>query len=211
MTPDGKGKFCASCNKTVVDFSKFTDKELAEFFKKLRGAVCGSFYEDQLNRPIAIPVENNNSFLSKALFGTALLAGIASHSNAQAPNEAMPFKQVPLPVTPLNNNEKETFTNSTIIKGTVHSKHTRKPLEYVSVCISGTSYRTHTDSTGTFTVVVPDSLKEQNITLEFRYIRYKEHDVAIKPGEYPSDLKVGLHRRHHIFRRRRVSGFCAYY
>ena len=33
MTPTEQGRYCSSCNKTVVDFSNYTDKELANYFK----------------------------------------------------------------------------------------------------------------------------------------------------------------------------------
>lgn len=55
MTQVEKGKFCASCQKTVVDFTNMSDRQLAEFFKKSIGSTCGRFQADQLGRDIAIP------------------------------------------------------------------------------------------------------------------------------------------------------------
>lgn len=56
MTPDDKGRFCASCQKQVVDFSVMSDRQIAEFFKKpSTGSVCGRFMSDQLERPISAP------------------------------------------------------------------------------------------------------------------------------------------------------------
>src|SRR6185436_6596711 len=56
MTPVEKGKFCGSCQKQVVDFSRMSDREIALFFKKpSTGSVCGRFMEDQLDRDIEIP------------------------------------------------------------------------------------------------------------------------------------------------------------
>jgi hypothetical protein len=55
MTPDEKGKFCGSCQKSVVDFTGMSDRQLGEFFKKTTGSVCGRFHEDQLHRDIEIP------------------------------------------------------------------------------------------------------------------------------------------------------------
>lgn len=50
-----KGRFCASCQKTVMDFTGMSDRQLAAFFKKPAGSVCGRFQQDQLNRDIEIP------------------------------------------------------------------------------------------------------------------------------------------------------------
>jgi hypothetical protein len=55
MTPETKGRFCASCQKTVIDFSTMSDRQLAEFFKKPAGSLCGRFHTDQLNRQIQVP------------------------------------------------------------------------------------------------------------------------------------------------------------
>lgn len=56
MSPDAKGKFCGSCQKTVVDFTNMSDRQVAEFFKKpSTGSVCGRFMTDQLDRSIDIP------------------------------------------------------------------------------------------------------------------------------------------------------------
>lgn len=55
MTPREKGKFCGSCQKTVVDFTNMSDRQIVEFFKKPPSSICGRAYNDQLNRDIVIP------------------------------------------------------------------------------------------------------------------------------------------------------------
>ena len=55
MKPEDKGRFCGSCQKTVIDFTSMSDRQIAEFFKKPVGSTCGRFHNDQLNRTIDIP------------------------------------------------------------------------------------------------------------------------------------------------------------
>ncbi|MFL5741250.1 MAG: T9SS type A sorting domain-containing protein [Flavisolibacter sp.] len=55
MSQEEKGKYCASCKKTVIDFSQMSDRQLAEFFKKPVTGVCGHFYHDQLDRTLDMP------------------------------------------------------------------------------------------------------------------------------------------------------------
>ena len=65
MTQADKGRFCASCQKQVIDFTNMSDSQLAAFFKKpilisskdgeKEASVCGRFYDDQLDRDIEIP------------------------------------------------------------------------------------------------------------------------------------------------------------
>jgi hypothetical protein len=54
MTTEQKGRFCSSCQKTVIDFSNMSDRQVAEFFKKPPGNICGRLHNDQLNRPITV-------------------------------------------------------------------------------------------------------------------------------------------------------------
>jgi hypothetical protein len=55
MTPVEKGKFCSSCQKTVIDFSMMSDREIAAFLKKPATSTCGRFKADQLERELLIP------------------------------------------------------------------------------------------------------------------------------------------------------------
>jgi len=55
MTPEEKGRFCASCQKMVVDFAAMSDRQIAEHFRKTSGSLCGRFHPHQLNREIVVP------------------------------------------------------------------------------------------------------------------------------------------------------------
>ena len=52
MTPTQQGKFCASCNKQIVDFSLMTDNQLLNFLSHQPGKLCGRFDAEQLQRPL---------------------------------------------------------------------------------------------------------------------------------------------------------------
>ncbi|MEW6468561.1 MAG: T9SS type A sorting domain-containing protein [Bacteroidota bacterium] len=57
MTPDAKGAFCASCQKSVYDFTGKTDEEIAEVFLQNQGQkICGRFNAAQVSRPFDIRV-----------------------------------------------------------------------------------------------------------------------------------------------------------
>lgn len=54
MTPQERGRFCAACQKTVVDFTNMSDRQVVEYFKKANN-VCGRFNTTQLEREIPVP------------------------------------------------------------------------------------------------------------------------------------------------------------
>ena len=50
MTPNEQGRFCGSCQKTVVDFTNFTTQDIQNYFAKHYGQkVCGRFNNEQLS------------------------------------------------------------------------------------------------------------------------------------------------------------------
>lgn len=68
MLPDEKGKFCLSCNKTVVDFSNKSDEEIKYILiEKSKEKVCGRFKTQQLNRPLEQKLD-----LNKLPFNTSI-------------------------------------------------------------------------------------------------------------------------------------------
>jgi hypothetical protein len=228
MTANGNGRHCSSCNKTVVDFSKFTDKELVEFLKKVKGTICGRISEYQVNRAMPIPVQSNNSFFHKALFGTAIAAGLTATAKGQTEIHSMPSMQVPVPAPPVSvpitppitllpqemvdqvkqyigelplvysdadtlktinpiheQDEPAPVIDSSKhwIKGIVRDEETNKPLQYASVYLDDGTYSAETDSSGAYTLFVPDSLMNKDVTIEFSCWEHAARQEAVKTGK----------------------------
>src|SRR5947209_305291 len=55
MTATEKGKFCTSCQKTVVDFTNMNDNEIIQFFSRTKGSVCGRLTDKQLSKDLVLP------------------------------------------------------------------------------------------------------------------------------------------------------------
>lgn len=59
MQVDSTGRFCRSCQKSVIDFTSKTDEEIKNFLKDKRGEkLCGRFYIHQVER-IRIEIDPN--------------------------------------------------------------------------------------------------------------------------------------------------------
>ena len=88
MTPVEKGHFCNNCEKVVIDFSKMSDQEIAFFYKKNGGKLCGRFHPSQLNRDIRLTSPKMNSIFGKAagLILTGVLSTAATDLNARTNN-----------------------------------------------------------------------------------------------------------------------------
>ena len=81
MQPNGPGRFCASCRKTVVDYTALSDRELAQQLNQASGDVCGRLGADQLDRPLMIP-DQATAHWQRCL--GVLTMGLLSWQTAQA-------------------------------------------------------------------------------------------------------------------------------
>lgn len=61
MLPTEKGRHCAACQKTVVDFTGMSDAEIIRYITRAGSNVCGRLLPDQINRPLVSlsPVQRN--------------------------------------------------------------------------------------------------------------------------------------------------------
>jgi hypothetical protein len=87
MTPDAKGAFCASCQKSVYDFTNKSDEEIISVFeKKGKEKVCGRFAPAQLSRPIVSfgNASVSNSRLAKFVCALMLVFGAALFNGMEA-------------------------------------------------------------------------------------------------------------------------------
>ncbi|MBX2892484.1 MAG: carboxypeptidase-like regulatory domain-containing protein [Saprospiraceae bacterium] len=157
-------RFCATCEKQVVDFTNKTDTEILEHFKKKNGKICGRFRQEQLDRPLYTPtlkrvVQARRSGL------TAAAASVAVLLMAQQPLDDQHLAPVQTEQSPVQQAHTKTGKvapphikkqNATrIISGKVVDEYTERGLENVKVKLCNSQYRTTTDANGIFTLEVP--------------------------------------------------------
>lgn len=150
MKPEEKGRFCGSCQKTVIDFSQMSDRQIAEFFKKPIGSVCGHFSQSQLNREIDVPKKR---IPWVRYFFTISIPAFLFSLKASAQGEVrlrgrVAVKQQPISKEVCNEKSEETKAVKTI-RGKLVDEN-GNPLEYVSVMLEKTNAGTTTDKNGHF-------------------------------------------------------------
>jgi hypothetical protein len=53
MTPSGSGRYCGSCNKVVIDFTRMNDEELKNYFiHHTAASTCGRLKTEQSNNTL---------------------------------------------------------------------------------------------------------------------------------------------------------------
>ena len=74
MASTGDGRFCTHCQKTVIDFTDYSDTALYNFFATNKTPVCGHFSSTQVNRQINIPHQPHSKLYKLAIaLGLTLL------------------------------------------------------------------------------------------------------------------------------------------
>ena len=168
MSPNGLGRHCGSCAKTVVDFTARTDKFIASYFKE-HDNICGRFRPDQLNRPIDLSVRRNSilpPLAASFILPLAMLAAGSAYSQQQNSNQNN-SSYVSLNI---GSQKQQAYKD---IKGVV-TDTAGNPMPGVRVTILETNDQIQTDNKGTY------RLKAQvGHTLRFSSYLYLTEEIQV--------------------------------
>lgn len=185
MLPEEKGRFCLSCQKTVVDFTQMSDRQIFDYFKNYKGNTCGQFSPAQLDREIVKP--RTYSMGGWKYFWQILLPAVFAFHKAEA--QTLKGKVAPKAVC-----KTDTVKPASIIMGMIAAPSTpqvpkyelegtvlnekQEPVPYASV-VSETGKTAVADSSGRFLIeMVPGkSLIISSIGYETKVFSYD----SIKP------------------------------
>jgi hypothetical protein len=173
MTPDAQGRFCAHCQRSVIDFTGWSDKMLYDFFTKNKGETCGRFRTDQLNRTISIPPQPRSTLYRVAVaLGLTILVAQAQEVHARV-MPPLVEQNVLAPVTD------SIRSDTAAIKGQIVDEHNEGlPGARVLLLVdqNNTQIGTTTNIDGYFTITLSDSLYQsltgKDLQLQIQTIGY---------------------------------------
>ena len=189
MTPVKGGKFCGSCEKTIVDFRMMSDRQIINHYKKNKGKICGVFNEVQLNRPIPFPMEVQPNRNWKAV--VALMTGLL-FSGGLAGQSTIPTTENPIVLEQSMIKGKQSIEpNQTPIKklkGIISGADLNEPLIGANVLIKGTTIGVATDLDGNFELSIPNNLTAFEIAIS--YTGYESETLVFKEGDPIPQSKI---------------------
>jgi len=172
MTPKEQGRHCASCNKTVIDFTTKTDEQIIKTFET-EGKLCGRFKTQQLNREIVLARKDRNNYLSIAASG--LFAFLALGNQEIYAQRAPKTVQVDSLKTPQVKGKITTsILKEKVVSGTVTTASDGLPLPGATVLVKGTARGAQTDFDGNYKLKV-----EVGESLVFSFVGFKTQEVTI--------------------------------
>lgn len=167
MTPADKGRFCASCQKNVRDFTNASDSEILEALKT-GGQNCGRFRASQLNRDLVVPKEKSRFWAAASAAAITLLTVGVNEVSAQ---------------TPIGTEQRESHSENEakaverdsikVISGVVVDFQ-GMPIPGVNVKVKGGIKGVQTDFDGNFSIEAKEGDK-----LEFTYLGMIPQEIII--------------------------------
>ncbi|MNQ98934.1 hypothetical protein D3C85_1146520 [compost metagenome] len=181
MQANAKGKFCGSCQKAVIDFTHFSDRDLQNWFNKNQSESCGRFKQDQLDRLIQGKSNYTLTKFKPGLVAASLLAFLSFPKLSKG--EIVKPSIIQTEKTPTNFEEKiqdKEFSDSLrVIKGKITDKD-KLALPAVSIRILGEKYGCSTNANGEFSLTYLVQKEIDLKELEIRYIGCENKNVKFK-------------------------------
>ena len=175
-----KGRFCTSCEKEVIDFTKMSQTELIDYLCKNPSSTCGRFKSRQIGNPLnAIGMETNSNILTKGIGAMAFsLLTLCTVSNITAQETATTYGAQKTEINTAQNTylTDSSFQESYTIKGTVVDED-NLPLAGVNVVLKGIAEGIITDLDGKFEF--PKDLTVGDV-LVFSYLGYDTKIYEVK-------------------------------
>jgi len=126
MSTEEQGRFCLSCQKTVVDFTGMSDQQVLNWLSRSHGSVCGRLEGHQLNRGLMPQPQRRNSRLG---LWSYLLAGLLVSSEASAQDK---------PARPPISQQDSNNTDKTVVLGKISAgPHAQLPEREVPDTLRG--------------------------------------------------------------------------
>ncbi|OXA89172.1 TonB-linked outer membrane protein, SusC/RagA family [Flavobacterium hibernum] len=168
MSPTEKGKFCSSCQKNVIDFTKSSDREIILAFKK-EEKLCGRFRISQLDREMIIPKEKKSIWIVAAasLIAFLGLGNQTAKAQGKIKIEQTENKQI--------NDSKSSNKKLKIYTGIVYDEQ-NFPLPSVNVNNKRKNSTTYTNFDGTFSIMAKKGDVLTFTFLDYDQVKFKVMD-----------------------------------
>jgi hypothetical protein len=186
MSLTEKGRHCNSCNKVIIDYTKFTDAQLFEFIKSQKSIPCGRFYPHQLDIAIASPAKNKNE---RGWFNKIAASFIAflSFNSLSVLGQKTPAVITTQPLQKINT--PDSLPGKIIISGLVTDSHGNK-LEKARVAFNG-NLVAETDANGKYQFEVTD-LTGRSYLLQFSYPKFVIASRSFYPAMGSTNYDIAL-------------------
>ncbi len=191
MTKTDKGKFCAMCEKNVIDFSKLTDNEILKIIESNTNGdknLCGRFTQTQLNRVLIDTNPQTSPKLYQFLAGLLLFS--SADANAKTENTKPKIenfgKETNNPIILENDtiNKKKKQVNFTITGKITDAK--KEAIPGASIVLKGNKQiATVSNDNGEFSLNIPEEMLKDSLIVDIAAMSYEDTTLIL----YKKDIE----------------------
>ncbi|HLP11952.1 MAG TPA: T9SS type A sorting domain-containing protein [Flavobacteriales bacterium] len=173
MSPTEQGRFCAVCDKSVVDFTQKSPAQIQSVLQYANGNVCGRFNSTDLNRTlvpetVSTPTRKLNT---KWFAWISIFAFLGFSKKAGAIQQKITEKQKP------GQNRMHAKQGHTLLHGTVKHSQTLKGIANVEIEVYSGGKKiafTKTISTGAYWMNLPEnSLLDFSFDISYNAVNFE--------------------------------------
>jgi len=176
MTPVEKGRFCASCQKTIIDFTTLSDRQIL-LAAKSGEDICARAHNSQLNRNLVVPKEKSSLW---AAASAAVLSFLTISCGGTLTNNSINTEQTDSKTDDIKtDNSQEDYR---MLSGIVND--ITGPIPQASIRNTVTGETVTSDLDGKYII----KAKEGDI-IEYSFIGYDTVTVTVTKSELP-DVKL---------------------
>lgn len=176
MLEEEKGKFCLSCQKNVVDFSRMTNEEIINYFEQNAGkSICGRIAKHQHNTPISNYRKIVTPWFNKYVAGFFMALGFYHPSKGQTATLQQEHHMVKGHMkvnTPTQNDKK------LVINGRVLDSKTNKGIKGAEINIAGSDIVVTSDKNGNYSVEIPLRFQNESLYLIVNHLGYEYKEIT---------------------------------
>ena len=185
MQPTEQGRFCAGCQKTVVDYTALSDRELVKLLAHASETSCGRFRDEQLNRPLTVSNPGISSsyrqwigLLALSVFGWQTARAQQNQANRSSrpyPGQSVSLQPARPDYTVTSLPSRTTISTispevESVITGRVMISDSGGNLipvsnAYIIIGQSGGTSQAQTDPLGTYRLLLPTRLLTPQLTI----------------------------------------------
>jgi hypothetical protein len=172
MLEEERGRFCLSCQKAVVDFSRMTNEEIITYFEQNADKkTCGRIAIHQHDTPISNYRKVITPWFNRYVAGFLMAVGFYNPGKAQTTD------------TPIENhmmkgeiavNTAKQSNKELVVSGRVLDQDTKKPIKGANVKIDGADVFVATDKNGSYSISVPERYQNSSLQLLVSYLGYED-------------------------------------
>ena len=213
MQPTATGRHCAACQESVVDFTAMSDAEVVAFLDRYPAVSCGRFSENQMDRPLYVPVPVAARSWRRWIAAWTTVLGLSQLFAPKASGQEIYRSSTggPIPgasqlaaggssaATIVSNPTAPPVlpaTEDLLVRGVVRNRW-GLPMSKVRVRLEKSELHTTTDALGRFSLRVPALQRSESLVVRVSYKGFRGQYLEVEP-ERRSRYQVFMKRRKHI-------------